>query len=304
MINSVNLINEKIRNDPSLFVNECEEEYCGIAKNLAEHVSRDDDIKIVAIAGPSSSGKTTTAHLLKEELLKLNETVQVISLDDFYLTSDKLPVLKNGEKDFESVNSLDIKLLEICFNDIITHGKASVPKFDFITKRREKEFSDIDIGDKGIVIVEGLHALNPLITDLVERKNIFKVYISVNKNVVDVDGNKLISSRQIRMIRRILRDEIFRNSPVFETLKMWKGVIEGERENLYKFKPTADMHLTTFHPYELGLYKNRFLKLKEGADSSYPYYEEFMYLEEMIEKFESVDRKLVPESSLLREFIG
>lgn len=304
MINSVNLINEKIRNDPSLFVNECEEEYCGIVKKLAEHVSKDDDIKIVAIAGPSSSGKTTTAHLLKEELLKLNETVQVISLDDFYLTSDKLPVLKNGEKDFESVNSLDIKLLEICFNDIITHGKASVPKFDFITKRREKEFSDIDIGDKGIVIVEGLHALNPLITDLVERKNIFKVYISVNKNVVDVDGNKLISSRQIRMIRRILRDEIFRNSPVFETLKMWKGVIEGERENLYKFKPTADMHLTTFHPYELGLYKNRFIKLKEGADSSYPYYEEFMYLEEMIEKFESVDRKLVPESSLLREFIG
>lgn len=304
MINSVNLINEKIRNDPSLFVNECEEEYCGIVKNLAEHVSKDDDIKIVAIAGPSSSGKTTTAHLLKEELLKLNETVQVISLDDFYLTSDKLPVLKNGEKDFESVNSLDIKLLEICFNDIITHGKASVPKFDFMTKRREKEFSDIYIGDKGIVIVEGLHALNPLITDLVERKNIFKVYISVNKNVVDVDGNKLISSRQIRMIRRILRDEIFRNSPVFETLKMWNGVIEGERENLYKFKPTADMHLTTFHPYELGLYKNRFLKLKEGADSSYPYYEEFMYLEEMIEKFESVDRKLVPESSLLREFIG
>ena len=304
MINSVNLINEKIRNDPSLFVNECEAEYCGIVKNLAEHVSRDDDIKIVAIAGPSSSGKTTTAHLLEKELLKLNETVQVISLDDFYLTSDKLPVLKNGEKDFESVNSLDIELLEVCFKDIITHGKASVPKFDFMTKQRKKELTNIDIGNKGIVIVEGLHALNPLITDLVERKNIFKVYISVNKNVVDEDGNKLISSRQIRMIRRILRDEIFRNSPVFETLKMWKGVIEGERENLYKFKPTADMHLTTFHPYELGLYKNRFLKLKEGADSSYPYYEEFMYLEEMIEKFESVDRKLVPENSLLREFIG
>lgn len=304
MINTLSKINEYLKADAKAFVKQNEEEYNKIVSDLAKLVSEDDDIKIVSIAGPSSSGKTTTAYLLKKELIKLSETVQVVSLDDFYLSGDNLPVLKNGEKDFESVEALDTKLLEKCFKDIIACGKAEVPEFDFMNKTRKNEFKKIDIGQKGIVIVEGLHALNPVITDLVARKNIYKVYISVNKSVNDDFGNKLISSRQIRLIRRILRDEIFRNSSVLDTLLMWKGVTEGEENNLFKFKPGADMHLTTFHPYELGLYKNRFLKLCEKADSSYPFYEEIMYLKDIVSKFESVERSLVPENSLLREFIG
>lgn len=304
MINTISEINKYLKEDAGAFVRQNEEEYQKIVSDLARLVSEDDDIKIVSIAGPSSSGKTTTAYLLKKELIKLSETVQVVSLDDFYLSGDKLPVLENGEKDFESVAALDTELLEKCFKDIIACGKAEVPEFDFMNKVRKEEFKNIDIGQKGIVIVEGLHALNPVITDLVDRKNIYKVYISVNKSVDDDFGNKLISSRQIRLIRRILRDEIFRNSSVLDTLLMWKGVTKGEEQNLFKFKPSADMHLTTFHPYELGLYKNRFLKLCKSADPSYPFYDEIKYLEDKISEFESVDRSLVPENSLLREFIG
>ena len=304
MINTISEINKYLKEDAGAFVKQNEEEYQKIVSDLAWLVSKVDDIKIVSIAGPSSSGKTTTAYLLKKELIKLSETVQVVSLDDFYLSGDNLPVLKNGEKDFESVAALDTELLEKCFKDIIACGKAEVPEFDFMNKVRKEKFKNIDIGQKGIVIVEGLHALNPVITDLVDRKNIYKVYISVNKSVDDDFGNKLISSRQIRLIRRILRDEIFRNSSVLDTLLMWKGVTKGEEQNLFKFKPSADMHLTTFHPYELGLYKNRFLKLCKSADPSYPFYDEIKYLEDTISEFESVDRSLVPENSLLREFIG
>ncbi len=304
MINTISEINKYLKEDARAFVRQNEEEYQKIVSDLARLVSKDDDIRIVSIAGPSSSGKTTTAYLLKKELIKLSETVQVVSLDDFYLSGDRLPVLENGEKDFESVASLDTELLEKCFKDIISCGKAKVPEFDFMNKIRKEKFKKIDIGQKGIVIVEGLHALNPVITDLVDRKNIYKVYISVNKSVDDDFGNKLISSRQIRLIRRILRDEIFRNSSVLDTLLMWKGVTKGEEQNLFKFKPSADMHLTTFHPYELGLYKNRFLKLCKSADPSYPFYDEIKYLEDKISEFESVDRSLVPENSLLREFIG
>lgn len=304
MINTISEINKYLKEDAGAFVRQNEEEYQKIVSDLAQLVSKDDDIKIVSIAGPSSSGKTTTAYLLKKELIKLSETVQVVSLDDFYLSGDGLPVLENGEKDFESVAALDTELLEKCFKDIIACGKAEVPEFDFMNKVRKEKFKNIDIGQKGIVIVEGLHALNPVITDLVDRKNIYKVYISVNKSVDDDFGNKLISSRQIRLIRRILRDEIFRNSSVLDTLLMWKGVTKGEEQNLFKFKSSADMHLTTFHPYELGLYKNRFLKLCNSADPSYPFYDEIKYLEDKISEFESVDRSLVPENSLLREFIG
>lgn len=304
MINTLNQINKMAAECPQEFIKACNKEYYDNIKGIAKHIEQDDDIKIVAIAGPSGSGKTTTAHILQSELELLDETVAVVSLDDFYLPEDRLPVLPDGSKDIESVNSLDIELIKVCFEQIINTGKFNLPRYDFKTKSRIENAQTIDIGNHGIVIVEGLHAMNPLISDVVERKNIYKMYISVNRSVDDQNGVQMLSSRQIRLIRRVLRDDRFRGATATETLHLWNNVIDGERKYLYCFKDTADIQLVTFHPYELGVYRERFGKMRNGVNKNAPCYDYFIKTANALERFVDIDSALVPENSLIREFIG
>lgn len=304
MINTLNEINKKAIESPKEFIKICNKEYLENLTNIAARISGDDDIKIVAIAGPSGSGKTTTAHILQERLKKFGETVAVVSLDDFYLSADELPILPDGSKDIESVESLDISLIKKCFEQIISSGKTNLPQYDFKTQVSFHNAKPIDIGQKGILIVEGLHAMNPLISDLVERKNIFKIYISVNRSVDDENGVQLLSSRQIRLIRRVLRDDKFRGATATRTLHLWNSVIDGERKYLYCFKDTADIQLVTFHPYELGIYRERFGKMRSTVNKNAPCYDYFIKTANALERFAAIDSALVPSDSLVREFIG
>lgn len=304
MINTLNEINKMASECPKEFIKLCNKEYLDNIINIARHIEADDDIKIVAIAGPSGSGKTTTAHILQDSLESLGESVAVVSLDDFYLPVGKLPILPDGSVDIESVNSLDISLIKDCFDGIIKYGKASLPHYDFKTKSRIQNAETLDVGSRGIVIVEGLHAMNPLISDLVARKNIFKIYISVNRSVEDQNGVQLLSSRQIRLVRRVLRDDRFRGSSATETLHLWNNVIDGERKYLYCFKDTADIQLVTFHPYELGVYRERFGKMRSTVNKNAPCYDYFIKTANALERFAAIDSALVPDNSLIREFIG
>lgn len=304
MINVLNEINDRSKNSPKDFALECDGEYIKEIGRVAKIIADDDDLIIVAIAGPSSSGKTTTAHILCEELEKLGETTAVVSLDDFYLPYEDLPILSDGSKDIETVNSLDIPLIKKCFNDIINFGKTVIPSYDFKSKMRICAARTVDIGSRGILIVEGLHALNTVISEVVPRNNIYKIYISVNTPIVDDKGQKVLSSRQIRLIRRSLRDEIFRGSQVSETLALWRNVVESEEKYLYTFKDTADVKLVTLHPYELCVYRNRFCAMKQDVDPSDDCYSFFMKTACSLERFGSIDRKYVPKNSLIREFIG
>ncbi len=304
MINTLNEINKKAVQSPLEFIKECNADYLKNITDIAKRIESDDDIIIVAIAGPSGSGKTTTAHILQDKLEELGETTAVVSLDDFYLPADKLPRLPDGSADIESVNSLDIAVIKECFGQIIKDGTASLPKYDFKTKLRLTNATQLNIGNHGIVIVEGLHAMNPLITDLVPRKNILKIYISVNRSVDDNNGVQMLSSRQIRLIRRVLRDDRFRGATATETLHLWNNVIDGERKYLYCFKNTADIHLVTFHPYELGVYRERFCKMRSTVHKNAPCYEYFIDTANALERFNAIDSDLVPADSLIREFIG
>ena len=304
MISTLNRINAAAAQNPCEFIKKCEGEYIDTITDIAKKIEKDNDLIIVAIAGPSGSGKTTTAHILQKKLEELGETTAVVSLDNFYLTGDKLPLLPDGAHDIESVNSLDIPLIKECFMQIIASGKAYLPEYDFKTKTRISAAQQLNIGSHGIVIVEGLHALNPLITDLVPKKNILKIYISVNRSVDDSDGVQMLSSRQIRLIRRVLRDDRFRGSTATETLYLWNNVIDGEKKYLYCFKNTADIHLATFHPYELGVYRERFCKMRSTVSKNTPCYEYFIDTANALERFTAIDNTLVPEDSLIREFIG
>ncbi|MBR5473574.1 MAG: nucleoside kinase [Clostridia bacterium] len=304
MVNTLFEINKMAKNCPEEFIKTCNDEYIKNITDIAVRIEKDDDIKIVAIAGPSGSGKTTTAHILQDKLEQLNEKVAVVSLDDFYLPDDRLPLLPDGSRDIESVNALDIALIKDCFTQIINEGKADLPIYDFKIKSRINSAKTLDIGNRGIVIVEGLHAMNPLIADLVPRKNILKIYISVNRSVDDENGVQMLSSRQIRLIRRALRDEQFRGASATETLHLWNNVIDGERKYLYCFKDTADIHLVTFHPYELGVYRERFCKMRNTVNKNAPCYEYFIDTANALERFEKINSEIVPQNSLIREFIG
>lgn len=305
MKNILEIINQQAKECPEEFIKISENEYKNELDELSDLISGNKNIKIVSLAGPSGSGKTTTAHILCENLKSKGRNTTVLSLDDFYLPTEQLPVLPDGRKDIESVNSLDLALLRKCFKEIIQIGKTLLPRYDFKTKTRFLDDNPIDISqNNGIVIVEGLHALNPHITELVPAENIYKIYISVNCPIKMENGDFLLSSRQIRLIRRTLRDRIFRNTDINTTLSLWNGVVEGERKYLYCFKETADFQLITLHPYEVCIYKRFFLELEECVKKDSPCYDYFMGTVNALKKFNSMDIQLVPENSLIREFIG
>ena len=182
-------------------------------------------------------------------------------------------------------------------------GKAALPKFDFLKKIRIENAHELDISGNSIVIAEGLHALNPVLTEIIPQDRLFKVYISVNRSIEDENGKVLLTSRQIRLTRRILRDRIFRSTSPAETLKLWKGVTAGEEKYLYCFKNRADLMIKTLHIYEPCLYKSELAALiEETADcSDNPY---FMKTLESIDHFCPIDSSLIPQNSLIREFIG
>ncbi|MEE1238665.1 MAG: hypothetical protein UHO61_01930 [Acutalibacteraceae bacterium] len=304
MKTTLRIINDLALNNPKGLVELAEQNYQSELDEVASKIVDNDDIKIVALAGPSASGKTTTAHILCEKLKALGEKTEIISLDDFYLPVDKLPVLEDGTRDIESVNALDIPLINKCFGEIIETGKTLLPKFNFSEKKRVLAARSIDVSGRSIAIVEGLHALNPLITDLVPQKNIFKAYISVNCGIESEDGAKLLSSKKIRLVRRVLRDRTFRGTPVNETLLLWQGVVEGEEKYLYCFKDTADAQIKTLHIYEPCLYRNEFLKLTDEVKENAPFRDYFLKIAKALERFVPIDISLLPSDSLITEFVG
>ena len=304
MINTLLSINKAASENPSVLISESEFEYKKQISYIANRIITNPDIKIVAIAGPSGSGKTTTAHLLMEEIEKSGEDTAVVSLDDFYLPLNKLPRLPDGNRDIESVEAMDIPRIERAFLDIVNCGCALTPTFDFLTKSRTENAKEITVGERGIVIVEGLHALNPKITSTVPSQNILKIYISVNTPVEDENGRQILSSRQIRLARRIIRDKRFRGAEPNETLLLWNNVVAGETKYLYCFKNTADIKLVTFHSFEPCVYKEPFCKMRQTVEPNTPCYDYFIRTANALERFCTVNSELVPENSLIREFIG
>ena len=301
-MNILSKINSLAKTDPKALVEYAENKYDNEVNELAKKIISNKEYKIILLAGPSGSGKTTTAHILKNKLIKLGKNAEVVSLDHFFLPMDKMPLQENGEKDFESVHSLDVKEIHRCFNELIVNGKTLIPAFSFNTFTKTGEHL-IDISDGGILIVEGLHALNNLLTDELNQNNLFKIYISVNRMVLDDGGNRLISSRQLRLIRRLSRDFLYRNTSAVGTLKLWTSVVRGEEKYLYCFKDTADVKLFTFHSYEPCLFKNIIIDLLKDLPKTADNYDYIMQAKNALEKFVSIDADLIPENSLISEFI-
>lgn len=289
---------------PQEFVDSCAERYRSCVKEAAEIVFNDIDKKIVMLAGPSSSGKTTTASLISAQIELMGGRAYSVSLDDFYRSHDEpYPLNDKGEPDYESVEALDIPLLRRCLGELATQSESDLPVFDFASGVKRDGAKHIALDDNDIIVIEGLHALNPIITDELPEDSLYKIYVSVSSRVYEDDGSVLLSKRELRFIRRTVRDHLFRSMPVERTFGIWSGVKRGEDRFLFPFEELADVRIDSFHPCEPCLMAQTACELFSAAQAP-EFREKAALLINKLKLFKNIDTSLLPSDSLLREFTG
>ena len=296
------IINSQLQCCKDEFILRCEKDYKNQLRVVSERICSHRGRVLVMLAGPSSSGKTTTAELLKRDCEKTGRHCLVVSLDNFYRDQEESCYFEDGTVDYETVKSIDTEYVDECLENLIHKGKAMMPHFSFKTKRRES-YSEVFVHDDEIIIVEGLHALNPLITDPLEKEDMIKLYVSVSSRIYK-DGSVLLTKRDMRFIRRLIRDYHFRNSSVDYTFYLWKGVRMGEDRYLFPFSGRADIKIDSIHPYEVCVFKDIATGLLDHIGSDSIYYPEACRLKDKLSEFISLSEGDVPGNSLLKEFIG
>ncbi len=302
--NYIEYINEMALSSPEDFIKKCEARYENIINDIAEKIITDEGREIVMLAGPSSAGKTTTAGKLCKKLNENGVKTYVLSLDDFYLNREDIPYLPDGTQDYETVYALDLPCFEEKVNALLRGETVKNPVFDFTTgKRSDTQFNEITLGEKDVVIIEGLHALNPIITEKIQGK-LLKIYINVSSRIYDEKGNIILNKRNMRFIRRMVRDYKFRNSTVDNTCKLWKNVTMGEDKYLFPYRHLADIKVNTIHLYETCVLKQQALEMLENSEISEEYKSDINKITKSLKRFENIEESLVPDDSLLREFLG
>ena len=295
------LINARVKNAPDTFIAECENAYRLQLDSIVKDIENEKGRVLVMLAGPSSSGKTTTAGLLKQKIISSGKNASVISLDDFYLINGEPYTFEDGTIDYERVDALDVPMITFCLHELMEKGESNIPEFSFQTKKRTG-FRKMKIARDEVLIVEGLHALNPVITEPLKNENMKKLYVSVSSRITDGE-EILFTKRDLRFIRRMIRDYRHRSTEVEYTFYLWKGVRMGEDRYLFPFSKNADVRIDSIHPYEISVFRNRAIGLLESVSAESIYFER---AEELIKKLslcESLDLSLLPDDSLLREFI-
>ncbi|NOH16700.1 nucleoside kinase [Clostridium cochlearium] len=273
------------------------------AANIADMITDRKNVKLVLIAGPSSSGKTTFARRLGIQL-RVNGLIPIpIGLDDYFVEREKTPKDENGEYDFESIYAVDLELFNEHLTRILKGEEVHIPKYNFVTGKREWNGTKVKLPSNGILIVEGIHGLNDLLTSSIADENKFKIYISALTQL-NLDNHNRIATTDVRMIRRIVRDNMSRGYSAEETLKMWPSIRRGEEKNIFVFQENADVMFNSTLVYELCILKKFAIKQLEKIQPSSSVYLEAYRLKSILNFFKEVDTSHIPENSILREFIG
>ena len=276
-------------------------------KNIADTASKiveSGKVKVVLIAGPSSSGKTTTSKKLALELQAIGYTPKVISLDCYYLGADKTPKDENGNPDFECLEALDVELINQNLIDLFDGKEVIIPTYDFHTSSRFFEDKNkMKLGENEILVMEGIHGLNPKLTAKIPDENKFKIYLSPLTQL-NLDDHNRISTRSNRLVRRIVRDARYRGKPAAGTIAMWDSVQKGELLHIFPFQNNADAILNTALDYELAVLKVYAEPLLRAVRPDQIEYAEATELLSFLSKFPSIPATDVPSHSIIREFIG
>ncbi len=295
----INLINIAAANTMP-FVAHCEAEYEGrVGAAAAEILGK--GYRIVMLSGPSASGKTTTANKLAAAIRKFGKKAQVVSLDDFYHNIDLYPLKENGEKDYESVDSLNLALIEDTLKGILKTGAAPMPLFDFKEERRKDGAYNLELAG-GVLVVEGIHALNPALTDALPENACCFVYAGLREEYA-LYGQRALPTRDLRLVRRMVRDEAQRGHSLEKTIEMWGEVCQGEDKYIKVYKPNADILLDTSFSYEICCFDPVIEKISQLFSGTAAAAAKMKEISEVFAKCHFIEEGFIPQNSMLREFI-
>lgn len=302
--NSVNEINRAALKDPAAFVSDTEAAFQRSLDEIAQRIASENPMcRLVMIAGPSSSGKTTTSHRLLASLQKVGVKSVSISLDNFYFGEKNAPLLPDGSHDYESLEAMDLEDIRRCLLGLVRDNACDMPVFDFEKHLPFPYRRRVELHEHEVAVVEGIHALNPELTNHLPELRAHRIYISV-KQGVDGGSGQIFGPNDVRLVRRIVRDYNFRGTGPEATLKMWGNVMDGERKYIKPFRPFADSTVNSFHAYELCVLKRQALELLHTVPEQSVFFARAHRLAQGLERMESVDSGLVPKDSIIREFIG
>lgn len=302
----VSHINQKIKdNELSTveLINLCENRHnrmlCDLGQTIENNIKK---IRLICIAGPSSSGKTTFADRLTAELKSRGINPIRISMDDYYKRREDVPKDEDGNYDFECTEALDIKLFNQNLVSLLNGREVNLPSFDF--KTNDRVFNrKVKIGPNDPIIIEGIHALNEAVTSSIPKYLKFKIYISPQAQI-NLDNENPISLTDIRLLRRIVRDNQYRGSDAEETISMWPVVRKGEFKWIYNSQEDANYVFDSFLNYELCILKKHAMPLLQAIDKEGEYGPDAERLISLLKYFKDIDEKRIPSTSLLKEFIG
>ena len=298
-------MNELIEQGKALeFINLCETRHNNQFAKLGEAISREiNSIRLIAVAGPSSSGKTTFTNRLRIQLRSLGINPLMISIDDFYKEGvDSTPIDEFGKPDFEHIDSLDRELFDEVMYKLISGEEVALPKYSF--KERKRTFEEpIKLANNQPIMIEGIHALNDMLTPSIDNELKFKIYIAPQAQL-HIDDHNPISITDIRLLRRMVRDNETRNTPCEKTFDMWASVRRGEFRWIYPHQSTADFVFNSELSYELCVMKKHALPLLEKVPTDSPYFIQANRLIKFLKYFQDISDNWIPCNSILREFIG
>ena len=273
-----------------------------IAK-IAEEIASRKGVKLVLLAGPSSSGKTTSCKRLSIQLAVNGLKPLQISLDDYFVDREKTPKDASGEYDYESIYALDLDLINEQFNALFRGEEVELPKYDFQSGKSKKSGNRLKMADNNVLVVEGIHALNPELTAHIPQEQIFRVYASALTTIL-LDNHNYIPTTDNRLLRRIIRDYKYRGVSAQETIHRWPSVRAGENKWIFPFQENADAMLNTAMLYELAVIKMQAEPLLQQVPENCEEYAEAYRLLKFLKYFKGIPYNNLPPTSLLREFLG
>lgn len=270
---------------------------------IAEEIASREGVKLVLLAGPSSSGKTTSCKRLSIQLAVNGLKPLQISLDDYFVDRDKTPKDENGDFDFESIYALNLDLLNEQFNALFRGEEVELPKYDFPSGKSVKSGKKLKLEPNNVLVVEGIHALNPELTAHVPEEQIFRVYASALTTIL-LDNHNYIPTTDNRLLRRIIRDYKYRGVSAQETIRRWPSVRAGENRWIFPFQENADAMLNTAMLYELSVLKMQAEPLLQQVPENCEEFAEAYRLLKFLKYFKGIPYNNLPPTSLLREFLG
>lgn len=271
--------------------------------NIAEEIASRKGVKLVLLAGPSSSGKTTSCKRLSIQLAVNGLKPLQISLDDYFVDREKTPKDASGEYDYESIYALDLDLINEQFNALFRGEEVELPKYDFQSGKSKKSGNRLKMTDNNVLVVEGIHALNPELTAHIPQEQIFRVYASALTTIL-LDNHNYIPTTDNRLLRRIIRDYKYRGVSAQETIHRWPSVRAGENKWIFPFQENADAMLNTAMLYELAVIKTQAEPLLQQVPENCEEYAEAYRLLKFLKYFKGIPYNNLPPTSLLREFLG